>query len=310
MWQGLAGVSAAGLGLAGLLDCRRSMRAARARLDEVERRSITTPMGRVEFAEAGTGPPLLVSHGIFHGADGGLRSMRDLVSDRRVIAPSRFGYLGSSMPGGATPALQADAFAALLDRLEVDVVDVVAISAGTGAAAQLATRHPHRVSRLIVSSGNFPGSPTADPVPAWGIALYNDPAMWALRRLARPFFARLMGVPDGFPRTPEERAFIEEMLDSVFPIEPRAEGARFDATRSNPDITSTPLERITVPTMIIHARDDPLASFDAAASAARRVPRAQLIPLESGGHLQLGQTVTVRAALDAFLAAPRVRDAL
>jgi hypothetical protein len=34
-----------------------------------------------------------------------------------VIAPSRFGYLGSALRPSATPADQADAFVALLDQL-------------------------------------------------------------------------------------------------------------------------------------------------------------------------------------------------
>lgn len=47
-----------------------------------------------------------------------------------VIAPSRFGYLGSTMPAGATVAAQADVYAALLDELGIDRLDVLAISSG------------------------------------------------------------------------------------------------------------------------------------------------------------------------------------
>src|SRR6266536_1954987 len=94
---------------------RRDLKAARSRLAEVDRRVVLTDWGAVEYAERGSGEPLLVLHGIFHGCDGGLLTVRDLCPDRRVIAPSRFGYLGSSLPAHATPADQADALAALLD---------------------------------------------------------------------------------------------------------------------------------------------------------------------------------------------------
>jgi hypothetical protein len=40
----------------------------------------------------------------------------------RVIAPSRFGYFGSTLPTDASPADQADAYALLLDHLGVDRV--------------------------------------------------------------------------------------------------------------------------------------------------------------------------------------------
>jgi hypothetical protein len=103
---------------------RRDLKAARARLAAVERHVVSTQWGAVEYAERETATRAVV-HGIFHNCVGGLLSVRDLFTDRRVIAPSRFGYLGSTMPPNATPAVQADAFAALLDALDIDQIDVI-----------------------------------------------------------------------------------------------------------------------------------------------------------------------------------------
>ena len=242
-----------------------------------------------------------MSHGIFHGCDGGQRSARDVVSGHRIVSPSRFGYLGSDMPENPTGPAQAEAFVELLDHLGVETTSVLGISAGTGAAVQLALRHPERATHLIVSSGNWPGSPTSEAPPDWAKAFYNDPAMWAMRLIAPPMTAGLMGVPKGFPEDDEQAAYVEEMLDSIFPLEPRTEGAIFDAFSSNPEINDYPLEKITVPTLIIHTKDDPLASFSAARAAAERIPGARLVALESGGHLGLGQTERVRDAIADFL---------
>lgn len=235
------------------------------------------------------------------GCDGGLLSVRDLLDAKRVISPSRFGYLGSDMPAAPSSAAQAEAFTGLLDELAIDTVDVIAISAGTGAALQLALGHPDRVGRLVVSSGNLPGSPTAEAPPGWARAFYNDPTMWALGRFARPALSRMMGVPSGFPRDAGQEAVISEMLQSIFPVSPRAQGALFDANVSNPEVNSLDLGAIEVPVMLVHARDDPLASFDAARAASERIPGATLVALESGGHLQLGQTERVRTAIASFL---------
>ena len=82
---------------------RRDLTAARDRLSAVLRHHVSTPFGMVEYAESGVGDPVLVSHGIFHGCDGGLLSVRSSLPGRRIIAPSRFGYLGSDVPAAATP---------------------------------------------------------------------------------------------------------------------------------------------------------------------------------------------------------------
>lgn len=282
----------------------RDLAAASARLAAVDRAEITTEIGVIEYAERGEGPALLVSHGIFHGCDGGLLAVRDVIDGRRVIVPSRFGYLGSTLPPIASSATQADAFVELLGHLAVDEVDVIGISAGTGAALQLAIRHPHRVGHLVISSGNWPGSPTATAPPAWARLFYNDSAMWALKHLGGPMINRLMGVPVGFPRNDEQADAIGELVDSIFPLEPRRPGAVFDAFVFNPEVNDLPLESIAVPTLIVHAKDDPLASFDAAARAAERIPAAKLVGLESGGHLALGQTQRVRSEIARFLETP------
>jgi pimeloyl-ACP methyl ester carboxylesterase len=297
---GLGALLAAGVA-ALVLGFRRYRAASHARLDTVERRVIELSAGAMEIAERGSGPPLLISHGIFHGSDGGLTAVRHTITDRRVISPSRFGYLGSAMPAAPSGAAQGDAFADLLDSLGISSADVLGISAGTSAAVQMALRHPDRVDHLVISSGNWPGSPTSLAPPGWAKAFYSDGAMWTLKTLLPPFVRQLMGVPRGFPHTDAEAKEVEVMLDSIFPIAPRRLGAIFDAYVSNPDITQYPLEEIAIPTLIIHAEDDPLASYEAAAGAATRIPDATLVTLESGGHLGLGQTERTRSAIDSFL---------
>lgn len=279
----------------------RDIASAQNRLDKLARHTIPTPWGTHEYADVGDGPPVLVSHGIFHGCDGGLVAVAGLFPDRRVIVPSRFGYLGTTLPEDASSARQADAFAELLDHLGIQTVDAVGISAGTGAAVQLALRHPDRVGHLIISSGNLPGSPTATAPPAWAKAFYTQPAMWSLKALTPQFMRGLMGVPGGFPHTEDHARQIDTMIDSVFPLTPRKAGAIFDAYQSNPEIDDLPLADLAVPTLVIHAVDDPLASYEAAARAVDVMPNARLVTLESGGHLQLGQTGVVAAAIAEFL---------
>jgi pimeloyl-ACP methyl ester carboxylesterase len=298
-------VAAVGAGLTvpafGLLRrYRRDMNMARAHLAAVERHVIPTPWGAVEYAERGSEDPVLVVHGIFQNCVGGLLCVRDFLTDRRVVAPSRFGYLGSSMPPHATPADQADAFVALLDALDIAQIDVIALSAGATSALQLALRHPEKVKHLAVLVGNLPGSPTAVVQPSW--AMRNRQfIMWALRTFAPSTTARLVSaVPKGFAMSGEDLRYVTEFIDSLFPMS--VAGVMFDACVSNADVNSYNLEAISVPTLIVHTKDDQLASHDASRRAAARIPGARFVSLESGGHLMIGQQKKVRDELADFVA--------
>jgi len=301
-----AGAAIPALGLS--LRYRRDLNAARARLSAVDRHAVSTRWGVVEYAERGSGAPVLVVHGIFQHCLSGLFSVRDL-SGRRFIAPSRFGYLGSSMPLDATPADQADALAALLDALDIDQIDVIGESAGATSALQLALRHPERVKHLAVLVGNLPGSPTAIVQPSWTKRVNRQFVMWALRTLAPSTMARLVAaVPKGFAMSSDDVRYVSEFIDSLFPMS--AEGYNFDLFVSNADVTHYNLEAIRVPTLIVHTKDDQLASHEASQRAAERIPGARFVSLESGGHLMLGQTKIIRDELADFFAERNDRRAV
>ena len=281
---------------------RRDMTRARARLAVVPRTAIATSLGEVEYAAVGDGEPILVIHGIFGGCDQGLECFDELLPDRRVIAPSRFGYLGSSLPPKATPALQADAFAELLNTLGIDHVDVFGYSAGSASALQLALRHPSRVRALVVLCGDWPGPTAAAPPAPMKVAFRSDAIMWLATTLAGPRLLRFVaGVPASFGLTAADRAKARRMIQMMFPVRERSAGIIFDAYTGNPDVNGHPLESIDVPTLVVHARDDTMASYDAAVAAAERIPGARHVGLARGGHLMLGQQDTIRAEVRSFL---------
>jgi pimeloyl-ACP methyl ester carboxylesterase len=57
-----------------------------------------------------------------------------------------------------------------------------------------------------------------------------------------------------------------------------------------------------VPTLIVSAADDPWARHPYAVEAAARIPGAELVTIDRGGHLFVGYDAQVRAAIGAFLA--------
>jgi len=112
--------------------------------------------------------------------------------------------------------------------------------------------------------------------------------------------ARLVAaVPKGFAMSREDARFVDEFIDSLFPV--RQEGLDFDLYVSNAAVNDYNLEALTVPTLIVHTKDDQLASHEASRRAAERIPGARFVSLESGGHLMLGQTKILRDELTTFL---------
>jgi len=90
---------------------REDMRRAWDRIRSFPTQRLETRFGTIEYADHGEGLPLLVSHGVLGcHVDSAETLWANLTGPGfRVIAPSRFGYFGSTLPQGGTPADQADA---------------------------------------------------------------------------------------------------------------------------------------------------------------------------------------------------------
>ena len=289
---------------------RRDLKRDYERLEAFDLSNLETPFGRVEYAQAGEGPSVLIVHGVLGGYDFGVDTgRRNLPPGYQIVAPSRFGYFGSPPPADPSPAAQADAFAALLDHLGIDALPVVAFSAGSSSAVQLALRHPDRVSRLVLISPNSP-HPQPLPKPPRPLApiLFSQPVFWSMRLLARSRLEGMLGTPPGFVPDERERAALREIVDSLFPVGPRARGTIYDSYIGNLDIASYPFESIAMPALVIAAEDDTLAPYEDSRAMAGRIPGTRFVSVHRGGHALTQLDPGARRALAEFLAAV-ARDA-
>ena len=291
----------------------REIREIRRRVRDGGRIAETTH-GPIEYGIEGAGLPVLLVHGAAGGYDQGLLLARTFApAGVQVIAPSRFGYLGTPLPADAAPAAQADAHAALLDSLRIDRAVVVGVSAGAPSAVELALRHPQRVRGLVlaVPRGYAPNTAalplSRSSLLALRLMLSSDFAYWSTRKLSGDGMVKRMGVrPDLLGRaSADERQRVAAMLESVLPVSRRRAGLKNDlATRLAP----LPLEAIDLPTLIVTARDDLLDTLPAAEFMAGRIAGARLIVVDDGGHLFVNRRREVANAVGEFLADLQTSD--
>lgn len=305
----VASAVAAGVGLPARSACRRDLAAAFRRIGAPTRLA-PTRFGACQWAEAGEGPPVLMLHGTGGGFDQGLLFCRRLAgAGWRIIAPSRFGYLGTDMPADPSPANQADALADLLDALGIARLPVMGGSAGAIPAIEFAVRHPQRCSALvaIVPAAFAPGRPPMRPN-ALGAAimrhaLRSDALFWAGLTLAGDqMIATLLATDPALVRAAEtsERARAEEILRAILPVSARAPGLLNDALQAgNPPRQL--LEAISAPTLAVSCEDDRFLTIDAARHIAATVRGAELLSYPTGGHIWIGHDADVFEKIGRFL---------
>ena len=157
---------------------------------------------RMALTDVGSGPPILLVHGMMSARTTWADQWDRLAADHRVLAPDLFGHGESDKPlGDYSLGAHAASLRDLLDALDVPSATVVGHSLGGGIAMQLAYLFPERVDRLVlVSSGGLgrelnpllraatpPGSELVLPVLASGwLHGVGDSALRLWRRVGLP----------------------------------------------------------------------------------------------------------------------------
>jgi pimeloyl-ACP methyl ester carboxylesterase len=269
----------------------------------------------VEVATSGDGPALLALHGAMGGWDQGILLARSLgAAGSRWVAPSRSGYLGTPLAAGRSPEAQADRHAEVLDALGLEDAVVAAVSGGGPSALQLALRHPRRCRALVlVSACTFGRIDVRLPL-AWYVMKLAArlPALSsAMRRRAErdPEASARRSIPDPALRDrtlrdPEAAPLLAALQASTLDrMARRLAGTEVDIATSRADL-GFPLERVSVPVLAIHGTADEAAPFAQAEAVAARVPGAELLAIEGGGHVALfTHLAQIRARVGPFLEA-------
>jgi pimeloyl-ACP methyl ester carboxylesterase len=274
---------------------------ARARTVEVHGRSVS-------FVEAGSGPVLLLIHGMAGTSANWESVIEPLALNRTVIAPDFPGH-GSSAPGGGDYSLGglASGLRDLLLTLGHDRVTLVGHSLGGGVAMQFTYQFPEMVERLVlVSSGGL--GPDVSPIlraaalPGADLFITATAGVghWAGSALGRGLGwvglrpnADVAEVARGYAtlRDADRRKAFLATLRSVV----GTEGQRVAA-----------LDRLylaeALPLLIVWGEEDPIIPVEHAEAAHRALPQSHLEIFEGVGHVpQLERPGKFVAVLERFL---------
>jgi pimeloyl-ACP methyl ester carboxylesterase len=248
-----------------------------------------TSAGVVEAALIGHGSTVLISHGSGGGYDMGLWLAQLIGGQFQYVAPSRFGYLRTPVPSNPAPEAQADAYAALIDTLNINSVIIIGLSAGGPSALQFALRHSARCHGLIMLSAASQPVPPLPPIlrAIYPVMLKSDFIPWLFYTVAPHAVFQANGVSRAllarikFER--EKMHFLDALYRTTFPTTPRREGMINDMQQLT-NFPTYPIQLITVPALVVHAVNDPIIPVESGEYSAQTIPNARFIRLEDGGH--------------------------
>lgn len=219
----------------------------------------------------------------FDNRDSGLSDKFDALGRPNLLWQGLKFKLGLSIKPPYTLHDMARDTLGVLDALQIDKAHVVGVSMGGMVAQWVALIAPERTLSLasIMSSSGARGLPKATP--AISRQLLSRPQgkgkQAAIEHSVKLFKA--IGSP-GFPL---DEAFLRERvtLSTERSFNPPGIARQMVAIAAD-STRAAELSNITVPTLVLHGKADPLVPFACGEDTAKRIPGARLVGVDGMGH--------------------------
>lgn len=243
----------------------------------------------------GSGPGLLLAHGGGGAVAANFGPIIDrLARTHTVVGPD---YPGSGDTPRARGPLTLDRLADGLVRAAVDAgvsrFDILGYSLGTAVAVRAATRHPGRVTGLVLTAGfAYPTTRIRLAVDIWRRLLGDD------RRLLAAFLT-LVGTGEKHLNAlgPDE---LSAAIDGLADFIPAGSREHVDLVE-DVDLRAE-LPTLAVPTLVVATTLDGLVSPAMSRELAEAIPGARLVEIEAGHGIGVEAPDQWLAAVRAFLA--------
>ena len=180
------------------------------RVTRVEKTAVMVDGIRVSYLRAGSGPALVMIHGLVGSARHWDENVKALAEIRTVYAPDAVNMGESERVRGIDPGIEAEVRRVVkwMDALGIASADIVAHSHGASIAIVLAARHPQRVRKLALFAPANPYCALGLPqVRFYGTFLGGIFARWIIPLMPRFMYRRSLARLYGDPSRLSDSAF-------------------------------------------------------------------------------------------------------
>ena len=255
---------------------KRGGRANQGRCIALKREVISLAGVAVELFEDGDGAPLLFLHS-GQGFNPDQPYVGMLTKRRRLIAPSHPGFGKSELPDWLDTCDDiAHIYLELMDRLGFAKVDLVGASIGGWIAAEIASKAPERLRKLVLVA---PVGVKTGPVDKLDIpdifAMPQDKVNQLL------FHDPSKAVMDFSKMSDEQLTIIARNRETLALLV-------WEPWMHNPKLKHR-LNRVTCPTLFLRGESDGLVTADYLARYARLIPNARTETIAKAGHAVQGE---------------------
>jgi pimeloyl-ACP methyl ester carboxylesterase/DNA-binding winged helix-turn-helix (wHTH) protein len=172
---------------------------------------------------------------------------------------------------------------AVVDATGLERFPILGISQGCAVAIAYATRHPERVTQLVLYGGYAMGRTHRNMTPQQEL---EKTLLMNLIRVGwgrdNPAFRQVFGtlfLPEG---TPEQHQWFDDLARTM----PMENALRVREITDDIDVRPQ-AAKLDVPTLVLHSRGDGMCPFELGRQLAALIPGARFVPLESRNHVLL-----------------------
>lgn len=248
----------------------------------------------IKYLEAGTGPTVILLHGLGGSTQNWMYSIGPLSQQYRVIVPDQIGFGRSARPAiNYRVRTYVDFLEQFYQALKIERATLVGNSMGGWIAAIFTISFPEKVDRLVLADATgYAPPPGFDYKSLYGLNPSTREGMkqmvakvffnkaFTADAMINQFMAQRMNAGDGYT--------INSLIESV--------------VRGEDFLDSKQLQQIKAPTLIVWGREDGLTLLAEGERLKKDIPNSKLVVFDQCGHFpQIEKAGEFNAAVLEFL---------